>query len=45
MSELLNAVKEVVEVSSPKTVNAYIELGWVVLNSVAEREGDSGWIK
>lgn len=45
MSEQLQNVKQVVEVTGQKTVNAYLELGWVVLNTVAEREGEAGWIK
>lgn len=40
----LQNIKKVVEINGAKYANQYVALGWVILNTVAQREGDSGWI-
>lgn len=41
----LHDIKEIREIAGANGVNAYLAEGWVILNSVTEHEGDSGWIK
>jgi hypothetical protein len=40
----LSEVKQVVEVVGDRSVNAYLELGWVLITTARESEGDRSWI-
>lgn len=40
----LQHITKVIEVPGAKHADRYLALGWVIINTVPQREGDNGWI-
>ncbi len=40
----LQDVTEIVETSNKEQANDFLELGWILLNTVSQHDGDAGWI-
>lgn len=45
MSDQIHKVKKVKEVLNESQVNRYLDAGWILIDTVAQREGNDSWIK